>query len=215
LQVGDKERHAQLERVHNEVIEMVAARVVDPNSKRVYTTGIIEKALDQLSSQSHQQSNTTQNESGTPATGDSSEVKPKPKNLPTWTGVVATKSAKLQALDAIKALIANQPIPISRARMRLRITCPTSLLKQAVKSAPKSGTDDDGTEKKATGNIKERILSFVEEVELQDVNDNDWEVVGFVEPGSFRELTEFIGSHTKGRARAEVLDMAVVHDGDS
>jgi ribosome maturation protein SDO1 len=216
LQVGDKERHAQLERVHNEVIDMVAARLVDPNSKRVYTTGIIEKALDQLSSQSHQPTQAPQSGSGTPPTGDPAEAKPKPKNLPTWTGVVTTKSAKSQALDAIKALIAHQPIPISRARMRLRITCPTNLLKQAVRSAPKSGGDgDDGPETKATGNIKERILSFVEEVESQDVNGSDWEVVGFVEPGSFRELTEFIGNNTKGKARAEVLDMAVIHEGDS
>jgi ribosome maturation protein SDO1 len=133
--------------------------------------------------------------------------------MPTWTGVVTTKSAKSQALDAIKALIAHQPIPVARARMRLRVTCPTNLLKQAVKSVSRPGGETDG-ESKATGNIKERILSFVEVVESQDVTGNDWEVIGFVEPGSYRELAEFIGSSTKGRARAEVLDMAVVHDGD-
>jgi ribosome maturation protein SDO1 len=213
LQVGDKERHAQLERVHNEVIDMVAARLVDPTSKRVYTTGIIEKALDQLSSQSHQ-TQAPQSGSGTPATGDPAEAKPKPKNLPTWTGVVTTKSAKSQALDAMKALIAHQPIPIARARMRLRITCATNILKQAVKSAPKSSGEDDG-ETKATGNVKDRILSFVEEVESQGMTGSDWEVVGFVEPGSYKELIEFIGGNTKGKARAEVLDMAVIHDGDS
>jgi ribosome maturation protein SDO1 len=190
----------------------VAAKVVDTKSKRPYTTGIIEKALDQLSSQSHQQQ-TPQSGSGTPATGDPSEVKPKPKNLPTWTGVVTTKSAKSQALDAMKALIAHQPIPVARARMRLRITCPTNILKQAVKSAPKSGGEED-TEAKATGNVKDRILSFVEEVTSQDTAGSDWEVVGFVEPGSYKELMDFIGSSTKGKARAEVLD-TVIHDGDS
>ena len=51
IQVGEKERSQELERVHREVIEMVAGRLVDPKSKRVYTTGMIEKALDQLSSQ--------------------------------------------------------------------------------------------------------------------------------------------------------------------
>jgi len=56
---------------------------------------------------------------------------------------------------------------------------------------------------------------FVAEVESQDVNGSDWELVGFVEPGSYKELTEFIGGHTKGKARAEILDMAVVHEGDS
>ncbi|KAI7333862.1 hypothetical protein KC354_g18054, partial [Hortaea werneckii] len=51
IQVGEKERGVELERVHREVVEMVAGRLVDPKSKRVYTTGMIEKALDQLSSQ--------------------------------------------------------------------------------------------------------------------------------------------------------------------
>jgi len=214
LQVGDKERQAQLDRVHAEVIEFVAARLVDPESKRVYTTGIIEKALDQLSSQSHQpQATAPVSGSEVPATGEAEEEKPKPKNLPTWTGVVTTKSAKSQALEAIKALIAHQPIPISRARMRLRITCPTGVLKQAAKAVNKGG-DEEG-ESKASGTVKDRILSYVEEVERQDVNGSEWEVVGFVEPGSFRDLSEFISSHTKGKARAEVLDMAVVHEGDS
>lgn len=215
LQVGDKERQAELDRVHAEVIDFVAARMVDPTTKRVYTSGIIEKALDQLSSQSHQPQ-AAEPTSETPAAGEAGEAgeeKPKAKKLPTWTGVVTTKSAKSQALDAIKALLAHQPIPIARARMRLRITCPTGILKQAAKTAPKGG--DEGGESKASGTVKDRILSYVEEVVTQEMNGGDWEVVGFVEPGSFRDLSEFISSHTKGKARAEVLDMAVVHEGDS
>jgi ribosome maturation protein SDO1 len=214
LQVGDKERQAQLDRVHAEVIDFVAARMVDPASKRVYTSGIIEKALDQLSSQSHQpQAAAAAASAATPVAGEAGEEKTEVKKLPTWTGVVTTKSAKSQALDAIKALIAHQPIPISRARMRLRITCPSGILKQAAKTAPKGG-DEEG-ETKASGTVKDRILSYVEEVVSQEMNGGDWEVVGFVEPGSFRDLSEFISSHTKGKARAEVLDMAVVHEGDS
>ena len=50
LQVGEKERNAELERTKNEVIDIVAGKLVDPRTKRVYTTGMIEKALDQLSS---------------------------------------------------------------------------------------------------------------------------------------------------------------------
>ncbi|CAI0654100.1 unnamed protein product, partial [Colletotrichum noveboracense] len=53
MQVGGKERAEQLERVHNEVIGIVASRLVDPRTKRVYTTGMIEKALDMLSSAAH------------------------------------------------------------------------------------------------------------------------------------------------------------------
>jgi ribosome maturation protein SDO1 len=232
IQVGEKERGAELERLHKEVVEMVAARLVDPKSKRVYTTGMIEKALDQLSSQgghaagrqagkghgnegersqSRGQSVAT-NESGTstPANGEANgEAAEKEKFKPKWTGVTTSKSAKSQALEAIKALIAHQPIPVARARMRLRITCPTSVLKQSVKSQPKA----EGEEPEK-GTVKDKILSYVEQVESQDVMGEEWEVVGFVEPGSFKTLSEFISSQTKGRARAEVLDMAVTHEGD-
>jgi ribosome maturation protein SDO1 len=51
LQVGEKERQQELERVHREVVEIVAGRLVDPKTKRVYTTGMVEKALEQLQSQ--------------------------------------------------------------------------------------------------------------------------------------------------------------------
>jgi ribosome maturation protein SDO1 len=216
LQVGDKERNAALERVRAEVVEFVAARVVDPRSKRVYTTGMIEKALDQLSAASHQPAAAAADK---PADGDAAAEKPAEpaappaKALPSWTGVVTTKSAKSQALDAMRALVAHQPIPVARARMRLRISCPTTILKLSVKAPAKS--DHAEGEAKAAGNVKERILEFVEQVESQDVNGGDWEVVGFVEPGAFKELTDFIGNNTKGKARAEILDMAVVHDGDS
>ncbi|KAI9721774.1 MAG: hypothetical protein M1812_002109 [Candelaria pacifica] len=224
LQVGEKERHAQLERVHNEVVDTVAGKLVDPKSKRVYTTGMIEKALDQLSTQgAHHQHDAkgTPNASGTatPTTAEENgDTKGKGKELPTWTGVVTTKSAKSQALDAMKALIAHQPIPIARARMRLRITCPNSILKQAAKAAPKKGgghDDEEGSEEKAKGTVKDRILGYIEQVESQDVLGEEWEVFGFVEPGAFKGLGEFVGGETKGRGRVEVLDMAVIHEGDS
>lgn len=200
LQVGEKERNAQMERVHAEVIDIVAGKLVDPKTKRVYTTGMIEKALDQLSSQTAQ--NASNSGTSTPSNG-------KAKELPKWTGIATNKPAKSQALEAMKALIAYQPIPVARARMRLRITCPTSILKQAVKSAPKP--NEDG-EDKATGTVKDRILGYVELVESQDVLGDEWECTGFVEPGAFRALGEFISGQTKGRARTEVLDMAVMHE---
>jgi ribosome maturation protein SDO1 len=211
LQVGEKERHAQLERVHAEVIDIVAGKLVDPKSKRVYTTGMIEKALDQLSSQSGKDI-TTPSASGT-ATPVEGESHAEHKSKPMWTGVVTTRDAKSQALNAMKALIAHQPIPVARARMRLRITCPTSVLKQAVKNAPKPGEEAEG-DAQAKGTVKDRILGYIEQVESQDMMGEEWEVVGFVEPGSFKPLSEFVSGQTKGRARAEVLDMAVMNDGD-
>lgn len=218
MQVGEKERHAQLERVHNEVIDIVAGKLVDPKSKRVYTTGMIEKALDQLSSHggaAHRADEGKASGTATPTNGEAS--KEKAKEMPIWTGVVTTKSAKSQALEAMKALIAWQPIPVSRARMRLRVTCATNILKQAAKGSVKKEAEEEdanGEGEKSTGTIKDRILSYVEQVESQDTVGQEWEVIGFVEPGAFKGLGEFINGETKGRGRVEVLDMAVTHEGD-
>ncbi|KAL1844380.1 hypothetical protein VTJ49DRAFT_59 [Mycothermus thermophilus] len=242
MQVGEKERTAQLERVHNEVVSIVASKLVDPRTKRVYTPGMIEKALDMLSSMAHQQqqqqqqqqsqstnaTNTPNTIPGTPNNEPASSSSPAPKtqppsststnpdaktsarNIPTWTGVSTSKSAKSQALDAMRALIFHQPIPVARARMRLRVTCPTSVLKQGVKAPKPAG----GEEKAQPGTVKDRILSFVEQVESQDVVGSEWEVVGFVEPGAFKGLSDFVGGETKGQGRVEVLDMAVTHEDD-
>jgi ribosome maturation protein SDO1 len=229
IQVGEGERKAQLERINNEVISIVASKLVNPQTKRVYTPGMIEKALDMLSSQAHNtasqggekdgKTGTPANNSGTstPATGDQEEGKPQPKKEHVWTGVVTTKSAKSQALEAMKALIAHQPIPVTRARMKLRITCSTNVLKQAVKApkpaaVPDAEDGEGGAEHKASGTVKDRILSYVEQVESQDVVGSEWEVTGFVEPGAFKGLSDFIGNETKGQGRVEVLDMAVMHE---
>lgn len=252
IQVGDRERAAQLERVHNEVIGIVASKLVDPRTKRVYTSSMIEKALDMLSQTAHQAADKDTGSkgsaagtpaAGTPATGEEGEAKPRQKEQKEhhWTGVVTTKSAKSQALEAIKALIASQPIPVARARMRVRITCGTNVLKQAVKaSAPalaaggaKSGKDggkggkkgkkgaaveddvaaennaDENGEKKAPGTVKDKILGYIEQIETQDVLGSEWEVVGFVEPGAYKDLADFMSNETKGQGRVEVLDMAV------
>ena len=218
MQVGEKERHAQADRIHHEVIDIVAGKLVDPRSKRVYTAGMIEKALEQLSSQGaqHKQEDHGKTASGTATpTADAEKSKGKKKDLPTWTGVVTTRSAKSQALEAMKALIAWQPIPVSRARMRLRVTCPSSILKQPVKGGAKKAAQDDTDEadgEKASGTVKDRILNYIEQVEMQDTEGSEWEVIGFVEPGAFKGLGEFIGGETKGKGRVEVLDMAVTHE---
>lgn len=238
--MGERERKDILERVEKEVLDIVSGRLVDPTTKRVYTPGMISKALDQLSSASGQQSQQQ--------TGDANGAgEDKPKK-PLWTGVSSNRSAKSQALDAMKALIAWQPIPVMRARMRLRVTCPVSLLKQSVKAAPsaasgqdkeapsggskskkkgskgsKKGKRDDGSDieaggsdtevtPKAPGTIKDKILAYIESVESQEVSGDEWEVVGFAEPGAFKGLNEFIGNETRGKGRVEVLDMSVTHE---
>ncbi|CAK7197925.1 hypothetical protein SEUCBS139899_000575 [Sporothrix eucalyptigena] len=240
MQVGDKERAAQLERVHHEVIDIVAGKLVDPRTRRVYTTGMIEKALDMLSAQAHQQQEqrhkeqkeqkhqeAKQKQEGGAVAADGGEkedgteegeeggtaASTSAAKLPMWTGVTAAKSAKSQALDAMKALIALQPIPVMRARMRLRVTCTTSVLKQSVRAAATSSSGgDDGAQRKAPGTVKDKILSYVEQVESQDVMGSSWEVVGFVEPGAFKALSDFVDNETRGQGRVEVLDVTVTQE---
>lgn len=241
VQVGERERKDILERVEKEVLDIVSGRLVDPSTKRVYTSGMIHKALDQLTSASGQQ----QTQASGEANGEGEDSKPK---KPLWTGVSATRSAKSQALDAMKALIAWQPIPVMRARMRLRVTCPVSLLKQSVKATPgaasnkdkeapssgsknnkkgnkgskKSKKDDSDVEAgqsdveaapKAPSTVKDKIMAFIESVESQEVVGGDeWEIVGFAEPGAFKGLNELVSNETRGRGRVEVLDMSVTHE---
>ena len=223
IQVGEKERHAELERMHTEVIDIVAGKLVDPKTKRVYTPGMIEKALDILSKQGADGAGAkvdSKPASGAATPGstggktgnavDNGEVKTKKHG---WTGVVTTRSAKLQALEAMKALIEHQPIAVQRARMRLRVTCPASVLKQAVKAAPKAASED-GEQPKPTGTVKDKILGCFETVEAQDVTGDEWEATGFADPGVLKILGDFLTTETKGRGRVEVLDMAVMHEGD-
>ncbi|KAJ6082789.1 hypothetical protein N7499_007663 [Penicillium canescens] len=114
VQVGERERKDILERVEKEVLDIVSGRPSRPH-------------YNAPSGQQGQQAGE--------ANGNSEEKAAQPKK-PMWTGVSSNRSAKSQALDAMKALIAWQPIPVMRARMRLRVTCPVSLLKQSVKAAP-------------------------------------------------------------------------------
>ncbi|KAJ9490301.1 hypothetical protein VN97_g2965 [Penicillium thymicola] len=241
VQVGERERKDILERVEKEVLDIVSGRLVDPSTKRVYTSGMVHKALDQLTSASGQQ----QTQASGEANGEGEDSQPK---KPLWTGVSANRSAKSQALDAMKALIAWQPIPVMRARMRLRVTCPVSLLKQSVKAGPgaasnkekeapsggsknnkkgnkgskKSKKDDSDVEAgqsdveaapKAPSTVKDKIMAFIESIESQEVVGGDeWEIVGFAEPGAFKGLNELVSNETRGRGRVEVLDMSVTHE---
>ncbi|KAL2814554.1 SBDS protein C-terminal domain-containing protein [Aspergillus cavernicola] len=250
VQVGERERKEIAERVEKEVLDIVSGRLIDPTTKRVYTPGMISKALDQLTAASGQLQQQQQSQNGEGATeGEDAAAAAQPRK-PLWTGVHPNKSAKSQALEAMKALIAWQPIPVMRARMRLRVTCPVSLLKQSVKSGAAAGpnkekempsggggsknnkkggkggksksarhNDSDSDAEtvpapaKGLSNVKDKILSYIESVESQEVAGSDeWEVVGFAEPGAFKGLNEFVGNETRGRGRVEVLDMAVTHE---
>lgn len=242
IQVNANERKELLERMEREVVEEVTQRLVDPQTKRVYTPGMIKKGLDVLAKQgghvpsqdslghrlgklnlgetSKNGKSTSKGSSevsaqATPISDDDQSLsnnKGRKSDMPMWTGVVTSKSVKVQALEAMRALITWQPIPVMRARMRLRITCPTSIAKQAPRS--KSTGNEEEADDSGKGTIKDRILSYIEQVESQDVLGEEWEVIGFVVPGAFKDLGEFCSAETKGRGRVEVLDMAVTHTDD-
>lgn len=245
--MGERERKEILERVEKEVVDIVSGRLIDPSTKRVYTPGMIEKALNQLSVASghQQQQNGEQGPSAAAEASENGGEQQQQQRKPLWKGVSTNKSAKSQALEAMKALIAWQPIPVMRARMRLRVTCPASLLKQSVKAPaganggskdePKPSSksnkkgqkgkgkkhqdsdDEDEADTqpaapKAPSTVKDKILSFIESVESQEIVGEEWEAVGFAEPGALKGLSEFVGTDTRGRGRVEVLDMAVTHE---
>lgn len=144
MQVGDKERSAQLDQMHNEVLRLVAEKCIDPGSKRPYTSSMIEKALAEL------------------------RENPKFQEEPKWTGVVAGKPAKALALDAIKALVAHQPLPIARTRMKIRVMLPAGVYKK----------------------MKPTVMEMFEVVSNEEFlgSDEGWECVGTVEPGKYKTL---------------------------
>ncbi|KAF2660014.1 Shwachman-Bodian-diamond syndrome protein [Lophiostoma macrostomum CBS 122681] len=211
FQLGGKERQADQERTRHEVIDIVAGQMVDPKTKRIYTPGMIEKALDQLNS------NTAHKKAGKkqPVPGHNGTEIEK-DNLPKWRGVISNKPAKSQALWAMKCLIAHQPIPVMRARMKLKVTCATSVLKYTAKIAakPSEATDATNDPETARKTVKEAILSFFEKSESEELVGDEWELVGFVVPGNLKDINEFLGSQTKGRGRVEILEAAVMHEDD-
>ncbi|KAF3925359.1 hypothetical protein ABW20_dc0109986 [Dactylellina cionopaga] len=190
LQVGDKERGQQLDMLQKEVVQIVTEKCVDPVTKRVYTTGMIEKALEGLMGKNQ---NTNGNGEGNSSTATSAESGDKGKEKakeepPRWTGVVTTKSAKSQALEAIKVLLYYQPIPIARARMRLRIFLPSAVAKK----------------------VKPSITDMCESVLDEDFGGDGWNAEVICEPGMYRQISDLVGKEAKGRGRVEVLDTAVV-----
>ncbi|KAA8911703.1 hypothetical protein TRICI_003735 [Trichomonascus ciferrii] len=156
LQVGGKERQAQSEQSRLEILQIIADKCINPNTKRPYPTSILDKALNELKF-----------------------------------NVNTSKSPKTQALEAIKLLISRQLIPIARASMKVRLTGPSKDAKR----------------------YNEKVKSFISQVEDEDW-DQDWELIGFIEPGSFRGLDELLRTESKGKANIELLETRVIEQGD-
>ncbi|KAF8462062.1 SBDS protein C-terminal domain-containing protein [Kalaharituber pfeilii] len=206
LQVGEKERERELEMLKAEVYGLVAGKCVEPGSRRVYTVSMIEKALGEVREKCEaikkaQSKDNEAGEGGSAAAAAVAAGKEKDKEIPMWHGVTTSRPAKAQALEAIKALVYHQPIPIARARMRIRVHIPASV---------------PGVTGAQLKKMKQDVQAQFEVVTEVDEGGGgmDWECVGFVEPGKFKDLAEVVGKETKGKGGVDVLDMADVREGE-
>lgn len=48
LQVGEKERHHQMDALYKDIIQIISEKCVDPESRRPYTTNMIDKAVQEM-----------------------------------------------------------------------------------------------------------------------------------------------------------------------
>ncbi|CEP24914.1 unnamed protein product [Cyberlindnera jadinii] len=101
--------------------------------------------------------------------------------------IVATKPAKIQALEAIRQLVSEQVIPIVRAKMKIKVTLDS-------KDAKK---------------LNEKIKPLLGEILSEDTG-KLWEVISLIDPVNYRDLVELVGNHKTGQL--EVLDMAVIDE---
>ncbi|BGP26541.1 hypothetical protein JCM10295v2_005494 [Rhodotorula toruloides] len=103
--------------------------------------------------------------------------------------VNGSKAAKAQALDLIKVLQAKKTLPIARAQMRVRITM-----------SSKEGKK-----------IKEKVLPLIAKVEEDEWSD-EWELVGLIDPGSFRLIDDLLQKEVKGAKKIETMSFSAVED---
>ncbi|KAH3680146.1 hypothetical protein WICMUC_000547 [Wickerhamomyces mucosus] len=101
--------------------------------------------------------------------------------------IVTTKAAKTQALEAIRALVSAQIIPIVRAKMRIKITL----------------------ESKEAKKLSERLMPLLGDIDSED-SGRFHEVISLIDPVNYRELVELIDNNKNGSI--EVLDMAVIDE---
>ncbi|GCF01629.1 guanine nucleotide exchange factor sdo1 [Zygosaccharomyces mellis] len=96
---------------------------------------------------------------------------------------VLNKPAKLQALEAIKILTRTQLIPITRARMKVKVTM-------------------DANKPEAIEQLKKHVKGAEETSSDAQI----WSVTGLIDPVSYRELVSLCGQG----GQIQVLDMAVI-----
>lgn len=102
-----------------------------------------------------------------------------------------TKSAKSQALDAIKQLQAQNKLPITRALMKVRVTCPA-----------KEGKP-----------IRDKLRAMFESIEDESMG-AEMEVIGSVQPGTYRDIGPLLMESTRGKGQLEILNFSQSTEGD-
>jgi ribosome maturation protein SDO1 len=102
-----------------------------------------------------------------------------------------TKSAKQQALEAIRQLKEKGDLPIARAQMRLRITL-------GLKDAKR---------------VKEKIAPCIASVEEEDFGE-EYEMICLIDPGQFRTINDTLDKEAKGKAKLETLSLSETMEGD-
>lgn len=100
------------------------------------------------------------------------------------------RSSKQQALDAIPKL--RETLKIERAKMKIRVAIPT----------------------KEAKSVHTKLKTLFSDVEVDDWQDGSLEMVGLIEPGSFRALDDLVRNETKGHGRLEILSLKDVVEGE-
>lgn len=63
--------------------------------------------------------------------------------------------------------------------------------------------------------LRDRIVPLASKVEVDETDENGWELVCLIDPGQFRVINDLLGTELKGNAgRIETLSFAAVEPGD-
>lgn len=105
------------------------------------------------------------------------------------------KPTKIQALEAIKLLIAKQLFPIARAQMKVKIVLANKVKKQI---------------------FEDQILPLIDKTEDENQETKVYECICIIDPVNYRTIVDILqGEDTKvkkGEGSIEVLDMAAIKE---
>ncbi|KAI1721341.1 shwachman-Bodian-Diamond syndrome (SBDS) protein [Ditylenchus destructor] len=155
LQVSDKERAATTETSIKEIANLIANMCVNSETKRPYSSTVIEKAL--RDAHFNYKSN---------------------------------RNAKQQALEAIPKL--RESMNIERAKMRIRVSI---------------GAKD-------AKNCHDRMKALFETVEVENWEKGALDMVGLVDPGHYRDISEIVQGDKKSKGELELLSLKVVSENE-